>query len=168
MSRYRNKKPKNKSNKINLPNGFGQISKLSGARRNPYAVYPPAKRVEELGPDGLMRIRYKRQPALCYVDNWTVAFMILTKYHANDYKVGDEIELTKTYYAKHKTEINDLLHEALWSCGTNNPKDLFGDKWDVEDPLALDTYNQNLLAWFGFEETMRKIAYNFEDLANKI
>ena len=24
--------------------------------------------------------------------------------------------------------------------------------------------NQNLLAWFGFEETMRNIAYNFEEL----
>ena len=120
MSRYRNKKPKNKSNKINLPNGFGQISKLSGARRNPYAVYPPAKRVEELGPDGLMRIRYKRQPALCYVDNWTVAFMILTKYHANDYKVGDEIELTKMYYTKHKTENDiDMLNRFLGAYSIN-------------------------------------------------
>lgn len=74
---------------------------------------------------------------------------------------------TTKYYAKHKTEINKLLYETLWECGTNNPKDLFGDKWDTEDPLALDTYNQNLLAWFGFEETMRKIAYNFDEM-NKL
>ena len=37
-----------------------------------------------------------------------------------------------------------------------------------QDPLAQDTYNQNLLAWFGFEETLRNIAYNFESLENYI
>ncbi len=75
---------------------------------------------------------------------------------------------TTTYYAKHKEEINKLLCKTLWECGANNPKDLFGDKWDIDDPLALDTYNQNLLAWFGFEETMRNIAYNFEELEDII
>jgi hypothetical protein len=35
---------------------------------------------------------------------------------------------------------------------------LFGDKWDKTDPLARDSGNQNLLAWFGFEETARMIA----------
>lgn len=29
---------------IRLPNGYGQITKLSGKRRNPYAAYPPSKR----------------------------------------------------------------------------------------------------------------------------
>ena len=29
--------------------------------------------------------------------------------------------------------------------------ELFGDKWNNDDPLALDAMNQNLLAWFGFE-----------------
>ena len=48
--------------------------------------------------------------------------------------------------------------------GLYAPSDLFGDKWDKEDPLAQDICNQNLLAWFGFEETLRKIAYNFEAL----
>lgn len=75
---------------------------------------------------------------------------------------------TVRFFERHKEEIGELLHEALWECGTNDPKDLFGDKWDEEDPLALDACNQNLLAWFGFEEAMRKIAYEFEELEEKI
>ena len=75
---------------------------------------------------------------------------------------------TTKYYTKHKEEINKLLSETLWECGINDPKDLFGNKWDNEDPLAFDIPNQNLLAWFGFEETMRNIAYNFEELEDII
>ena len=50
----------------------------------------------------------------------------------------------------------------------HSPKDLFGDKWDDGDPFARDVLNQNLLAWFGFEETMRNIGYNFEELEDII
>ena len=49
-----------------------------------------------------------------------------------------------------------------------SPIDLFGNKWDKEDMLAIDIYNQNLLAWFGFEETLRRIGQNFEELENYI
>ena len=52
--------------------------------------------------------------------------------------------------------------------GLYSPTELFGDKWDKEDPLAQDDFNQNLLAWFGFEETLRNIGYNFETLQNCI
>lgn len=75
---------------------------------------------------------------------------------------------TTAYFAEHKEEINSLLKDYLWNYGSNNPKDLFGDKWDDDDPLCLDTYNQNLLAWFGFEETMRALARNFECLEDFI
>lgn len=71
---------------------------------------------------------------------------------------------TTAYYKKHKTEINDLLYDAMDECGTHDPSQLFGDKWDKEDPLAIDVTNQNLLAWFGFEETMRNFAREFEEL----
>jgi hypothetical protein len=47
--------------------------------------------------------------------------------------------------------------EALDNFG-GAPSELFGDKWDKNDPLALDTQNQNLLAWFGFEEMAFKLA----------
>ena len=65
-------------------------------------------------------------------------------------------------------EINALLYETMNGTGLYAPSELFGDKWDKEDPLAQDDYNQNLLAWFGFEETLRNIGYNFETLENCI
>ena len=72
---------------------------------------------------------------------------------------------TLKFYKKFQKEINDLLYEIMQETGYNSPADLFGDKWEIGDPLALNTQNQNLLAWFGFEETARKIAYQacYED-----
>lgn len=63
---------------------------------------------------------------------------------------------TANFYKRHKEEINGLLYEMIESIG-EGPSAVFGDKWDKEDPLALQELNQNLLAWFGFEETARKI-----------
>lgn len=67
---------------------------------------------------------------------------------------------TTAFYEKHKESINNLLYEILSEMGTSNLLDLFGDKWDTSDPLAIQTENQNLLAWFGFEETLRNIYCN--------
>ena len=69
---------------------------------------------------------------------------------------------------QYKEEINNLLYDAMDGTGLYAPSELFGDKWDKEDPLAQDDFNQNLLAWFGFEETLRNIGYNFETLQNCI
>ena len=63
---------------------------------------------------------------------------------------------TVKFYNKYKDEISKLIAEY-----GANPQDLFGSKWDSEDPLALDTMNQNLLAWFGFEETAKRL-YDLE------
>lgn len=84
--------------------------------------------------------------------------------------VGELIYYSDTtkFYKKHQQEINELLQNAMWEFGSRDPKQLFGDKWDNEDPLCLDVYNQNLLAWFGFEETLRHIAYNFENISDHI
>lgn len=71
---------------------------------------------------------------------------------------------TIAYYEANKNAINRLLYETMDECGIYDPSELFGDKWDKEDPLAIDDYNKNLLAWFGFEETMRKVAREFEEL----
>lgn len=61
---------------------------------------------------------------------------------------------TVKFYLKHRDDINKLLQENLDNYGTGASMDaLFGDKWDASDPLALDTLNQSLLAWFGFETT---------------
>jgi len=64
---------------------------------------------------------------------------------------------TLAFYIAHKNEINDLLTDLI--DGTGLPiHELFGDKFDQNDPLALDPVNQNLLAWFGYEETARHVA----------
>ena len=65
---------------------------------------------------------------------------------------------TLKFYAKHKKEISALLRETMDSLGVDGPAGVFGDKWEKEDPLADDTQNQNLLAWFAFEETARNLA----------
>ena len=84
--------------------------------------------------------------------------------------VGELIYYSGTirFYKQYRQEINELLYDTMNETGLYAPSELFGDKWDKEDPLAQDTYNQNLLAWFGFEETLRNIAYNFETLQNYV
>jgi hypothetical protein len=71
---------------------------------------------------------------------------------------------TMAFYKKYKDEINELLSNYMNDCGIYDFKQLFRDKWDDEDPLANETTNQNLLAWFGFEEALRNIGLNFENL----
>jgi hypothetical protein len=73
--------------------------------------------------------------------------------------VGSMIYYTDTirFYKNHKSEINELLKDMLSETGINSPAEFFNEKWDSEDPLAMDEMNQNLLAWFGFEETARKL-----------
>lgn len=75
---------------------------------------------------------------------------------------------TTTFYKRYRDRITDLLSGAMANTGIYDPATLFGDKWDKEDPLAADVYNQNLLAWFGFEETLRNIGLNFEVLEDYI
>lgn len=75
---------------------------------------------------------------------------------------------TTAYYEEYKEEIDELLYDTMDECGICVPSELFDDKWDKEDPLALYQYNQNLLAWFGFEETMRNFAREFEEFEELI
>lgn len=84
--------------------------------------------------------------------------------------VGELIYYTDTvrFYQQYRQEINNLLYDTMNGTGLYSPSELFGDKWDKEDPLAQDTHNQNLLTWFGFEETLRIIGYNFEKLHDYI
>jgi len=66
----------------------------------------------------------------------------------------DTIKWYKTYI----DEINQLLKDTMDSLGIYDIPNIFGKLWDQEDPLCLDTHNQNLLAWFSFEETARALA----------
>jgi hypothetical protein len=65
---------------------------------------------------------------------------------------------TLAYYRKFRKEIDALLHKTMQNFGNVAISDVFDDKWDKTDPLARDTNNRNLLAWFGFEETARILA----------
>ena len=68
---------------------------------------------------------------------------------------------TCKFYKTFINEINNLLKECILNI-SSNMSDIFGKKYDTEDPLNLETSNQNLLAWFGYEETLRNIAYQLE------
>lgn len=63
---------------------------------------------------------------------------------------------TTEFYDKYKEEVNELLAYAIEMTGYS-VTELFRE-WDNSDPLALQNMNQNLLAWFAFEETVRTIA----------
>ena len=103
-------------------------------------------------------------------DDKTYIFRDVLNYGCQSGTVGFLIYYSDTvaFYKRYKDEINALLYEAMDNCGLYSPSDLFGEKWDKEDPLATDVYNQNLLAWFGFEETLRNIGYHFEQLEKYI
>jgi hypothetical protein len=66
---------------------------------------------------------------------------------------------TLRFYRRHKQEITALLSQALSDSGLKCASELFKG-WDSDDPLALDTPNQNFLAWFAFEETARNLVTN--------
>ena len=99
------------------------------------------------------------------IDNWEYyedkndIFLDVMKYGCES-GVVEELtyyEQTKKFYETYKHEINELLYQSGWY----NLADLFGKNWDKTDLLALESNNKNLLAWFGFEETLNNIAYQF-------
>jgi hypothetical protein len=65
---------------------------------------------------------------------------------------------TLKFFKANKAEISAIFKDSLENSGADGPLSLFGGKWDKDDPLALEDSNQNLLAWFGFEETARNLA----------
>jgi len=72
--------------------------------------------------------------------------------------VGSLVYYTDTvkFYRKHREEIGRLLSDLCEDC-RQAPWELLRD-FDRADVLCLDQFNQNLLAWFGFEETARRMA----------
>ena len=71
------------------------------------------------------------------------------------------------FSTEHKN-IDELLYDLMNGTGIYSLSELFGNKWDKEDPLGNSDFNMNLLAWFGFEETMRNIGCKFEQLQDCI
>lgn len=64
---------------------------------------------------------------------------------------------TVKFFRKHRTEIAGMLAQAVEDFGVDGPAGVFGEKWDKEDPLAMENINQNLLAFYGFEEAARNV-----------
>ena len=58
------------------------------------------------------------------------------------------------FYRRFMGEIDKMYSEAIKEFGA----DFKLNPWDDEDPLAREDVNKNTLAWFGFEETARKLA----------
>jgi hypothetical protein len=94
-----------------------------------------------------------------YDTGWQGAYRDLAYGGCSSGMVSGLIYYTDTtrFFKRHRAEISTLLKDLLSDTGSNCEQ-LFGDKWDADDPLAVEQYNQNLLAWFGFEETARALA----------
>ncbi|MCI9441322.1 MAG: integrase [Ruminococcus sp.] len=88
-----------------LPNGYGSIKKLSGKRRNPYGVYPPA--TEMIAPG-----QYAPVKAICYVDDYMKGFAVLTAWHAGTYYPGFERTLNKFESSATDTILKDYLQAS--------------------------------------------------------
>lgn len=96
--------PKRKKHE-RLPNAYGSIRYLGKNRKNPYAVHPPCKDINEEGD-------YVRPKAICYVDDWYVGFAVLNAWHAGTYKPGDEM-LFKSYRAASATDLDAFCRRIL-------------------------------------------------------
>ena len=71
---------------------------------------------------------------------------------------------TNEFYDTYKTDINDLLSNLTQDTGLS-VEEMFKDQFDENDPLIIDCFNKNLMAWFGFEETSYQL---YEQLYEKL
>lgn len=117
-----------------LPNGYGSIKYLSGKRRNPYAVYPPA--TELIAPGQYAPVR-----AICYVDDYNKGFAVLTAYHAG------------TYYPGFERELNDL---------TGTPGALLADYTQAFRSNMLDTSPSFTDIFLGYYLDKFKLPYEHD------
>lgn len=82
----------------------------------------------------------------------------LQKYGCISGMIGELIyyDDTNKFFDDYKNEINEMLYELIEGTGCSM-EELFGSKFDKEDPLVINYSNKNLLAWFGFEETSNRL-----------
>ena len=71
---------------------------------------------------------------------------------------------TNKFYDENKEEINEILADVINGTGLSM-EELFGDKFDKDDPLVIDYSNKNLLEWFGFEETSNRL---YDEIVEKV
>ena len=61
------------------------------------------------------------------------------------------------FFEDHKLEINELLTKTLLDCSFSSPLELFGEKFENEDPQFLKEANQNLLVNFSIDEITKEL-----------
>ena len=86
-----------------VPKGMGHIKYLGKGRTNPYAVLPPVYK------DG----GYEYKKALCYVDNWYVAFAVLNSYMAGTYHPGDEVDISRRMKGVPEWQVSDVVKKII-------------------------------------------------------
>jgi len=74
--------------------------------------------------------------------------------------VGELVYYTDTirFYKNYKDEISILVRDMIGETGESLNSIFKRIGWEDDDPLALSDVNQNILAWFGFEETAFNLA----------
>lgn len=96
-----------------LPNGFGQIRKLSGNRRKPYMVMPPLKK-EDYDDNG----KPKQQKPLGYFASWYDAYDFLAEYNKGDKGITFEKVYELWYAEKFENPLKQLSASTLGSYKT--------------------------------------------------
>ena len=94
-------------------------------------------------------------------DDLLKSMQTLQQYGCVSGMIGELIYYDDTikFFDEYKNEINDILSETI-ECTGCSVEELFGDKFDKKDPLIINYSNKNLLAWFGFEETVNNLYQN--------
>jgi len=105
-------------------------------------------------------IRILKDKAKDYKGDYKTLFDEILRYGLESGIISDLVyyDDTKAWFKKYNSDISILLKDTMYELGANSPSQVFGKKWDETDPFANDTNNQNLLAWFSFEETTKEIA----------
>ena len=64
---------------------------------------------------------------------------------------------TCKFFKRHKSDIMTMVKNSMKDFGYKSLEQMFGDKWDEEDMLIEEISNQNLLAWYAYEETVLNV-----------
>ena len=62
---------------------------------------------------------------------------------------------TLSFYKDHREELSELIKELVDETGLRI--DELIANWDCNDPLVIETNNQNLIAWYGYEAVARML-----------
>ena len=104
-----------KKNKMKLPNGFGQISKINGRLRNPYRV------MVTVGKNEFGKPICKLLRPVAYFPSYNEAYKALVEYNKNPYDLNDDITVKELYekwfehYRKTIKESSERTIKSAWS-----------------------------------------------------